>query len=313
MAHHPQPKAAQPWRDAAILAVVTALVAAVCVRFELSEALFAATRRWEHLQLDELPAVLLALVLCLVWFAARRYGDALAELARRRAAEGELARTLAENRRLAQEYLRVQESERKHLARELHDELGQYLNAIKTDAVRIQDNAGDQSSPVTRAAAAIVAHADHVHGVVRDLIRRLRPVGLEELGLSAALEHCLDYWKQRLPQVEFAVSLQGDLDRLGEERALAVYRLVQEGLSNVSSHAAAHSVRLRIACPIPLPDLGDAVVFEIADDGRGAALSGKESGLGLVGMRERVEMFGGRLRLDSTPGAGFSIVAQIPC
>ncbi|MGQ0835964.1 MAG: ATP-binding protein, partial [Gammaproteobacteria bacterium] len=197
------------------------------------------------------------------------------------------------------------------LARELHDELGQYLNAIKTDAVSIQDRAAD-SPPVLRAASAIVGHADHVHGVVRDLIRKLRPVGLDELGLQAALEHSLDHWQQRLPAVRFAASFEGDLDALGEQIALVLYRLVQEGLTNLSTHARARSVRIRVARTRLPPDSDESIVFEMTDDGCGADLSGKQSGLGLIGMRERVEMLGGRLRITTEPAKGFSIVAQIP-
>lgn len=288
---------ANPRRDLAAIGLVTLLVAVLCVRFELGERFFAVTRQWEHFQVDELPAVLLALVLALAWFAGRRYAQ--------------LDRLLLENRRLAQDHLRAQDAERKSLARELHDELGQYLNAIKTDAVSIQDRAAD-SPPVLRAASAIVGHADHVHGVVRDLIRKLRPVGLDELGLQAALEHSLDHWQQRLPAVRFAASFEGDLDDLGEQIALALYRLVQEGLTNLSTHARARSVRIRLARTRLPPDSDESIVFEMTDDGCGADLSGKQSGLGLIGMRERVEMLGGRLRITTEPAKGFSIVAHIP-
>jgi two-component system, NarL family, sensor histidine kinase UhpB len=307
------PPPARAWRDLAAIALLTLLVALACVRYELSETFFAFTRRWEHLQLDELAVVFFALALGLAWFAVRRYREARAELALRRAAEARLARMLLENRQLAREYLRVQESERKSLARELHDELGQYLNAIKTDAVSIQDKSAVSPAGIHRAASAIVAHADHVHAVVRDLIRKLRPVGLDELGLQAALEHCFDYWRERLPDVRFAVSMRGALDELGEPLALALYRLTQEGLTNIARHAQARAVDIRIARTGPGPDGAETVVFEMLDDGRGAELSGQQTGVGLIGMRERVEMLGGKLHLTSAPTKGFSIAAQLPC
>jgi hypothetical protein len=90
-------------------------------------------------QLDELPAVILVIAISLIWFASRRYFEANRQLRLRRAAEAQLAEALAENKRLAQQYLDVQEYERKALARDLHDELGQYLNAIKLDAVSIRE------------------------------------------------------------------------------------------------------------------------------------------------------------------------------
>ncbi|MGH8284633.1 MAG: sensor histidine kinase, partial [Steroidobacteraceae bacterium] len=143
-------------------------------------------------------------------------------------------------------------------------------------------------------------------------IRKLRPVGLDELGLQAALEHSLDHWQQRLPAVRFAASFEGDLDALGEQSALVLYRLVQEGLTNLSTHARARSVRIRVARTRLPPDNDESIVFEMTDDGCGADLSGKQSGLGLIGMRERVEMLGGRLRITTEPAKGFSIVAHIP-
>jgi two-component system, NarL family, sensor histidine kinase UhpB len=213
---------------------------------------------------------------------------------------------LTDNRRLAQQYLQVQESERKLLARELHDELGQYLNAIKTDAVSIQERAGNAEGPMQRASSAIVGHVDHVHTVVSDLIRRLRPVGLDDLGLRAALEHYLTNTQQRLPQVRIAASLEGELDTLGEVVSVTIYRLAQEGMTNVAKHSGASHVELRVARN------GADVQVTMRDDGRGADPHATTSGLGLIGMRERVEMLGGELRIDTAPQEGFSVYARIP-
>jgi signal transduction histidine kinase len=300
--------AAFPWRDAIIVASVTLAITLVAVRLELSEWVFAATRRWEHLQLDELPATLVALTLCLCWFAWRRSREARSELALRRAAEAEMSRLLLENRRLAQQYVQVQEAERKFLARELHDELGQYLNAIKLDAVAIQQRA--PAEPLARACAGILAHTDHVHAVVRDLIRRLRPIGLDELGLSAALEHYVENWRARVPRVQVEAAFDPAIDSLAEAQAMSVYRLVQEGLTNVSRHARAQRVEVsaqRNEAKRP------AVTIRITDDGDGADLGVRPRGLGLVGMRERLEAFGGTLRIDTAPGKGFRIEATLPC
>jgi glucose-6-phosphate-specific signal transduction histidine kinase len=297
-------------RDLVVVALVTACVAAFAVYVELNEAMFAVTRRWEVLQVDELPITLLALTLCLAWFAWRRFLDARRELDRRRIAEARLETLLFENRRLAQEYLHVQESERKLLAHELHDELGQYLNAIKIDAVAIQQRATDEALPLLRASSAIIEHADHVHCVVRDLIGRLRPVGLDELGLRAAVEHFLDGWRRRLPQLHFDIVLEGDLDEVGEPLALTLYRLLQEGLTNISKHARARRIAVRLQrCT---NSEGDEVVLSLADDGCGTEPGQHHHGLGLVGMRERVEMLGGRFQVVTGPNRGFSMLARIP-
>src|SRR5262249_10294730 len=152
---------------------------------------FSVTRRWEGIELDEWPIVLLVLAVGLMWLSWRRYRETLSELRARQAAEARLAEALSLNRQLAHQHLRLQESERKHLARELHDEFGQYLNAIKLDAVAIRETS---SSSHADAADRIASAVDHVHVVVSDIIRRLRPAGLDELGLVAALENCVDHW-----------------------------------------------------------------------------------------------------------------------
>ena len=148
--------------------------------------------------------------------------------------------------------------------------------------------------------------------MVRDLIRQLRPVGLDELGLKAALEHYLGHWQQRLPQIRFAIELDGDLDNLGEQMSLAIYRLTQEGLTNAARHAHAAQVQIQVSCRNPAPGATSEVVFRMADDGCGADLAARRSGLGLIGMRERVEMLGGDLQLRSESARGFEIVARIP-
>ena len=181
------------------------------------------------------------LSVCLVWLSLKRYRHARRELQARQIAEARLGAALAENRRLARENLRIQEVERKHLARELHDELGQYLNAIKLDAVSISDSGGDARFS-TGASLAIIRSVDHVHRAVSDMIGRLRPVGLDELGLVDAIEHCVDHWRQRLPEMQFEVSVSGNFDGLSEPATLTVYRLIQEGLTNIYKHAQ------RIAC-----------------------------------------------------------------
>jgi signal transduction histidine kinase len=300
------------WRDLGGVALVVLVAGWLCIYFEVSELLFARTRRWETLQVDELPAVLFVLAASLAWFAWRRFREARAELTKRQVAEARLEALLLENRRLAQQYLQGQEAERKSIARELHDELGQYLNAIKTDAVLIQERVAEGSAAISRASSAIIRHADHLHTVVRDLIRELRPVALDDLGLKAAMEHYLDHCQRRMSQVRFAISIEGDLDTLDEPVSLAIYRLTQEGVTNVSRHAGATRVSIRVTRSSPPVDDGDEVTFNISDDGRGADPQATSGGLGLIGMRERVEMLGGQWRVTAGAGKGFSIDARIP-
>jgi glucose-6-phosphate-specific signal transduction histidine kinase len=224
----------------------------------------------------------------------------------RMALQQELAGALEENRRLSRSHVAVQEGERKSLARELHDELGQHLNAIKIDAVAIRDG-GDHLAPeVMRAAGSIIGIVDHVHGVTRDIMRRLRPPGLDELGLQAAIEHCADGWRARFPQIAVSISFEGDFDTLGEALNITLYRLAQEGFTNVTRHARAHRVVLRLSRDAAI------VTLSLQDDGVGSRLSRGSAGLGLVGMRERVESLGGEMTITTAPGEGFGIVACFP-
>ena len=281
--------------------------------FELSEKVLALTRPWERYQLDELPGVLLFLAAALSWFGWRRVREARVELARRMVLERQLADTLAENRRLSLSHVKVQEDERKQLARELHDELGQHLNAIKIDAVAIRGWSGGDASAknadVHRASLAIIEGADHVQGVIRDMLRRLRPAGLDELGLAAALEHLVQQWQARNPsteavlEVEDAAALEAGLS---ENENMTCYRLVQEALTNVTRHSGARNVHIRLV------RRQAQLTITVRDDGAGAPAAERAAGLGLVGMRERVEALGGSIVIESAAQAGFRIEAVIP-
>jgi two-component system sensor histidine kinase UhpB len=285
------------WRDLLIAAAVASACALVAAWFNLQEVLYARTRRWEALQLDELPVAIFAFSIVLVALYARRLQQ--------------LRRALNENRRLAQHALDAQEAERKHLARELHDELGQYLNAIKLDAQTMNGLA--VAGPDRDAAGRIVQNADHVYAVVGNMIRRLRPVGLDELGLVAALESCVASWRASQPVLAMRLQTAGNVDDLGESLNLAIYRVVQEGLTNCVKHASAREVQVLLQRMRDSRNR-DVVVLTIVDDGIGMAQQqdGQGAGQGLAGIRERINMAGGGLVLDSGPGLGVSIRAEFP-
>jgi two-component system, NarL family, sensor histidine kinase UhpB len=295
-------------RDMALVIVLSAAAACVCVKFDVSEALLGWTRQYERLQVDELPGILLVVAICLIWFSTRRYAEARRQLDLRRAAEARLAAAFAENQRLAQQYLDMQESERKALARDLHDELGQYLNVIKLDAVAIRDTSHAAARPI---AGAMIENIDRVYAVVTGLIRQLRPVGLDDLGVAAALEHCVGEWRQRLAGATIDLSIECDLAALDEVRGLALFRLVQEAMTNIARHAQATRIEIRIACERG-GDVQERIELTICDNGRGADLNVPRGGLGLVGMRERAAAFGGSLALASEPGTGFKVTASLP-
>ena len=219
--------------------------------------------------------------------------------------QSELARALEENRMLSQRSMQLQEEERRNLARELHDELGQSLNAIKVDAVNIRDHTQAQPD-VQRSALAIIEVSTQVYDVVRSLMQRLRPVALDDLGLRSAIQYGVDQWQRRHPAVHCQLETDGELEGFGEQVNITLYRLVQECLTNVAKHAEATRVT------ISMEHDGDQVRFEFDDDGRGFDPAGRKRGLGLIGLRERVESLGGKFELNSAPGGGVRIRAVIP-
>lgn len=299
-------------RDAILIAMVTVGSWVLCGVFNVTEMLRHLTGPYERYQLDELPSMLLVLGLGLTWFATRRYGEATREIARRKSAEAQLAAALTDNRRLAQQYVELQEAERKALARELHDELGQYLNVIKLDAVRIRDDQRALPEAVHQRASTIVDNCNHTHGALATLMRELRPAGLDELGLAAAVEHCVQTWRTRLPEVALELSINGDFTTLPESIAVTLYRLIQEALTNVAKHAAARHVAVRLDRAGERGADSERAEVVVADDGVGTATALPTRGLGLIGMRERVMALQGKLAFTSAPGQGFELSAQIP-
>ncbi|MGH8290602.1 MAG: sensor histidine kinase [Steroidobacteraceae bacterium] len=299
-------------RDAVLVAMVTLATWLVCGYFNVTEMLRRLTAPYERWQLDELPSVLLVLGLGLTWLATRRYGEARQEIARRKSAEALLAAALADNRRLAQQYVELQESERKALARELHDELGQYLNVIKLDAVGIRDDHRALPAATLYRASTIVENCNHIHGALATLMRELRPTGLDELGLAAALEHCVETWRPRLPGVSLRLAITGDFTTLPESITVTLYRLVQEALTNIAKHAAARGVTIRLDRAGGVGTDDDRIEATVVDDGVGTAPGHPTGGLGLIGMRERVLALQGKLALTSSPGQGFTLSARIP-
>lgn len=207
-------------------------------------------------------------------------------------------------RGLARSVWRVQEEERRHLARELHDGIGQLLVAVKTQLDRLRRQARDES--LQQRLAQALELADHALQDTRVLSRLLRPPVLDDLGLPAALEWLARGLRERGGlEVRVRAELPG---RLAPELETLVFRVAQETVSNTLKHAGAR--RLELALTL---DPDGRLRLEISDDGCGfipeRAFRGE--GLGLRGIRDRAEVFGGRLRIDSAPGAGCRLVLEL--
>jgi len=209
-------------------------------------------------------------------------------------------------RRLSARLVTVQEEERRTIARELHDEVGQVLTAIKVELAVAARTAG----PDNRALASARAITDRAMHTVRDLSHLLHPPLLDDLGLPETLEwYFRGFRKRHGILVDFVHDPAiGELPR---ETSLAGYRIVQEALHNVVKHA--HATRCRVALT-PAPG---AIRLVIQDDGVGfdvARLSRPEGarGLGLIGIRERAAQLRGTVQIDSEPGAGTRLVIELP-
>jgi signal transduction histidine kinase len=199
--------------------------------------------------------------------------------------------------------LKATERERARWARELHDSILQGLGSRRV-SLSTALKSGDRG----RLEAAV---EDTIEDIARDveelraLISELRPATLDQLGLIAALED-LGERVEHGAEIDLEVELEVDETRLDPELETAVYRLVQEALNNVAKHAAAGRVQLQIRSG------EDRLAILISDDGKGFDVKGEFSGFGLAGMRERVELAGGELQIESMPGSGTRVSASMP-
>jgi signal transduction histidine kinase len=236
----------------------------------------------------------------------RRFGDDDLRVAEQFAARAAIAVDLSE--RVARDSLRRvlggQELERRRLARELHDETGQALTSILLGLKAVEEAKGEQA--VSAAAKDLRELVVATLQDVRRLAVELRPKALDDFGLVPALERLAETFGEH---TGIPVQLEAQLgdDRLPEEIETALYRLVQEALTNVVKHAHAKTVS------ILLVRRNDRVTVLIEDDGHGFdPAHAREDGLGLVGMRERVSLVGGRLTVESSEDGGTTIAVEVP-
>jgi signal transduction histidine kinase len=203
---------------------------------------------------------------------------------------------------LSERLLVVQEEERAHIARELHDDLGQSLTALKMDVIGLLEQRPDRSPIGDR----ILRTLDHTVTSVQRISSELRPSMLDDLGLAAAVESEARLFEERTG-IECELSIPDD-PPLGGRDATAIYRIVQEALTNVARHSNATRVEIR------LRERAEELLLEIRDDGRGmtAEEAIDRTSFGLIGMRERADLLGGALVFEGVPGRGTIVSVRIP-
>ena len=230
---------------------------------------------------------------------------------------GALGDAVEDKRRLAERVVSLQDVERKEIARELHDEFGPYLFALRAHAsalTRIVDARVPDTDALRRHGGAILEQVNALQQFNRRVLEKLRPVGLTELGLREALGALLRLWGEAHPGVVIETAISPSLGETGETADLTIYRTVQEALTNVFRHAGATSVNVTIEPTDQLSGMkrgshGCALV-RVCDNGSGLSPDHR-LGLGLTGMRERILALGGTLTVASS-GSGVTVEAVVP-
>lgn len=210
-----------------------------------------------------------------------------------------------QNARLNEQLAKVQEEERADIARDLHDEFGPFLFSIDVDARSIQNKSRNSQLPaIGLNADTIRASVAHLQKHLRSILGRLRPSALLDLGLKHALEHLIEFWRARRPDVQ--ISITTSQTSYSEQIDNICFRIVQEALNNAMKHGAPDSIDIAI-----MTRAGDVTVT-IVDNG-GGLHSAPAHGFGLSGMRERIRAAGGSLETGNRrDGLGFALEARLP-
>jgi signal transduction histidine kinase len=221
-----------------------------------------------------------------------------------------LERTLAERSALTRRLIALQDDERRHLARELHDEFGQCLAAIRALAGSAAQTAAERCPALLPECDSIERTAAHMAETLRGALFRLRPPDVEELGLAASLDGLVAGWNSRSRgRPRFEIERAGRFEDVPAGIAAGLYRIAQEALTNAAKHAGATRVVLRLTRRVPVE-----VELAVADDGSAAAADRAASGgMGLLGMRERAAGLGGTLTFEGAArGAVLRVAIRLP-
>jgi len=228
-----------------------------------------------------------------------------------------LGTAVEDKRQLAERVVSLQDVERKEIARDLHDEFGPYLFALRAHTSSLTRLADTPEPDLEALRKHIGAMSDQVNALQqfnRRVLERLRPVGLAELGLADALAALTRLWRETHPDVVIETSISPSLDARGETAELTIYRIIQEALTNVFRHARATHIDVTVepaASSLTGADGTKAITVSVRDNGAGLPADHKQ-GFGMLGMRERVLALGGTMTVAST-SQGVTVEATVPC
>lgn len=229
-----------------------------------------------------------------------------------------LGEAVEEKRQLAERAVSLQDAERKEIARELHDEFGPYLFALRahgSSLMRIADARELNREALRKHGSVLLEQINALQQFNRRVLEKLRPVGLAELGLSEAIGALLRLWSTSHPEVVIETAISESLGETGETAELTIYRIIQEALTNVFRHAGATRVEIvvepaRSGRSGAAPAESQASIVSVRDNGAGLPADHKQ-GFGLIGMRERVLALGGTMTVLSTH-QGVTVEALVP-
>lgn len=225
----------------------------------------------------------------------------------RRLAEHQLQESHEQLRRLAAHLQNVLEEERKRISREIHDELGQRLTGCKFDLKRLSDALQEKQPDLVPQIGTMLEHLNDLTTLVRRIASELRPGVLDELGLLAAIEWQSNEFQSRT-QILCELTKAVDDVQIDGGKATAVFRIFQEALTNIARHSEASKVWVRVSMS------GDFLILKVHDNGKGVTENQlrHSRSLGVLGMRERAQIFGGEITIKGIPDEGTTLVLRMP-
>jgi two-component system, NarL family, sensor histidine kinase UhpB len=292
-------------RDVIFLTICVSLLYSFVLYINLAELISDSLAKYEEFQLDELPYLILFIALSMALFTKNRMAELKETIALKELAEKDNATLLAENQLLTQHVLEVQERERLELARELHDDIGQFLTGISLDIATLVSY---QDENIALLAKRISNNCRMTRNISRKLIRRLRPSTLDSQGIVAAVKAVVQEWLTYNPKIKAEIEIDDAIQSLSEKTNITIYRIVQEALTNISKHA--HASQINIA--LKFDQAKAAISLLIRDNGIGIQQSTKKFGFGLIGMRERIHALQGEINIHSVIAQGTTLQVLIP-
>ena len=216
---------------------------------------------------------------------------------------------LEENRKFTQLIQSHIEDERRSLARELHDELGQYVSAIKIFASNISNKAKKLSPEIAKNADSVISAANQIYDGMHSIIKQLRPSSLDNLGLAETLKDTVNTWQKQYQDLKIHLSIKGDLSHLNETLNINIYRIIQEAMNNVLKHSKAKAVEISLVL-----NKKGLLELNFSDDGQGMDLKkvDQTKNFGILGMQERIQSLNGSFELISKNKQGTQILISVP-